>query len=321
MLKIKNFKATDQEFKDIIKIYNLVSHDEILDYLDSKKRWDIRDKTLISDKLLLYNHNNLIGFLAFNFGRDGNSKTAEFSIFLNPKYNNLNYMETLYQEMLIRINFFNCTKIFSGFWDHINYQLYRKFLNKNGFKCVQINKESFCVISKINVDEYKPLIKRLEEDGIKFFDSKNELTKHPNHYKKLEELSWKYEQDIPIPDGISHTREPFNQFLKEQIYFENNEYGIEIVAVKNNKYIAATDISINHKAQPKIGWTGSLGVLREFRRKGIATALKIKAINSLIKKGVTEIRTDNEENNPMYQINLKLGFEPAPTQFDYLKVL
>ena len=30
-----------------------------------------------------------------------------------------------------------------------------------------------------------------------------------NHYKKLEELIWSYNQDFPIPDGISHTRIPF----------------------------------------------------------------------------------------------------------------
>ena len=62
-----------------------------------------------------------------------------------------------------------------------------------------------------------------------------------------------------------------------------------------------------------------MGVLKDFRRKGIATALKIKAIEKLIEKGVTEIRTDNEENNPMYKINVSLGFEPVPFSLEYMK--
>lgn len=33
------------------------------------------------------------------------------------------------------------------------------------------------------------------------------------------------------------------------------------------------------------------------------------------------IETDNEENNPMYQINMKLGFEPLPAWVDYEKTL
>ena len=74
-----------------------------------------------------------------------------------------------------------------------------------------------------------------------------------------------------------------------------------------------------NKFEPNKGWTGALGVLRNFRRRGIATALKIKAIEKLLKKGVTELRTDNEKNNPMYKINVALGFKPVPFSLDYSK--
>ena len=66
---------------------------------------------------------------------------------------------------------------------------------------------------------------------------RNYPDKFPNHYKKLEELIWIYDQDMPIPDGIKHTRMPFEQVMQEQIDFEDNCYGTEIVAVKNNQYI------------------------------------------------------------------------------------
>ena len=39
----------------------------------------------------------------------------------------------------------------------------------------------------------------------------------------------------------------------------------------------------------------------------------------LLKKGVTEVRTDNEENNPMYKINVALGFKPVPFSLEYIK--
>ena len=85
------------------------------------------------------------------------------------------------------------------------------------------------------------------------------------------------------------------------------------------QYIGATDIEVYPEAEPHKGWTGGLGVLKEFRRKGIATALKIKAIEALLKKGITEVRTDNEENNPMYKINVELGFKPVPFSLEYMK--
>ena len=101
--------------------------------------------------------------------------------------------------------------------------------------------------------------------------------------------------------------------------FEKNSYGTEIVAVKDSAYIASTDITVYPKAEPHKGWTGGLGVLKKYRRKGIATALKIKAIEKLLEKGVTDVRTDNEENNPMYKINVALGFKPVPFSLDYSK--
>ena len=123
---------------------------------------------------------------------------------------------------------------------------------------------------------------------------------------------------MPIPEGIKHTRPSFEQFMKHSLNFEDNAYGVEIIAVLNAKYIGSTDISV-YPNQPHKGWTGGLGVIKEFRRKGIATALKIIAIEKLLEKKVTEIRTDNEENNPMYKINVALGFKPVPFSLDYSK--
>jgi GNAT superfamily N-acetyltransferase len=112
---------------------------------------------------------------------------------------------------------------------------------------------------------------------------------------------------------------PFEQAMKMQIDFEENTYGTEIIAVYDGKYIGSTDIEVYYNAEPNKGWTGGLGVLKEFRRKGIATALKIKAIESLLQKGVTDLRADNEENNPMYKINVALGFQPVPFSLEYMK--
>ena len=321
MIRIKKFTASDIEFKELARIDNLVNHDSISHPDDDKNDWEIRDKKLIRDRLLLYNHNKLIGVIYYSQGRDQNKRTAFYTLILDPKYNGKGYRNLLFNAMLKEIKVFNCNQVHTSIYDHPNYYEHKKLLEKEGFKLVQTNREYSCDITKVDIKEYYPLFKKLESRGIYFYDSKEEMKnfpdKFPNHYKKLEKLIWTYAQDFPIPDGIHHTRMPFKQAMKLQIDFEKNSYGTEIIATKNNQYIGSTDITVYPNAEPHKGWTGGLGVIKKYRRLGIATALKIKAIERLLKKGVTEVRTDNEKNNPMYKINVALGFKPVPFSFDY----
>mgnify|MGYP000685788328 CR=1 FL=1 len=322
MIEIKKFTETDEEFKELARIDNLVNHDSIDHPDDDKREWNIRDKNIIRNRLLLYKDNILIGALYYSQGRDENSKTAFYTLNLDPNYNNKGFRKLLYDKMLIEVKTFSCNLVHTSIYDHSNYNEHKKLLEKEGFKIVQINREYSCDITKIDLKKYNPLIRKLENDSIKFYDSKEEMVKNnkkfPNHFKKLEELEWTIEQDIPIPDDIKHTRLPYNHWLKLCHDFYDNSYGVDIVAVYKKQYIASTDIAIS-KSEPNKGWTGSLGVLKDFRRKGIATALKIKAIEKLLKKGITDLRTDNEKNNPMYKINVALGFKPVPFSLDYSK--
>ena len=319
MISIKNFTATDFEFKELARIDNLVNHDSIAHPDEDKNEWNIRDKSIIRDRLLLYKDNILIGVMYYSQGRDKNNKIIFFTLNLDPKYNNKGYRKLLYNKMLERVKIFNCNTVHTSIYDHPNYGEIKKLINKEKFKLVQTNREYSCDIRKVDTKKYYPLIKQLELEGIKFYDSKEEMLDWPNHYKKLEELIWSYDQDMPIPNGIKHTRTPFKQWMKLRTDFYKNSYGIDLVAVQNKKYVGSTDIFVFSKSDPFKGWTGGLGVLKKFRRKGIATALKIKAIEVLLKKGVTEVRTDNEKNNPMYKINVALGFIPVPFSLDYMK--
>jgi GNAT superfamily N-acetyltransferase len=319
MITIKNFTATDEEFKELARIDNLVNHDSTAHPDEDKNEWDIRDKSLIRNRLLLYKENILIGVMYYSQGRGENNKTTFFTLNLDPDYNNNGYRKLLYNKMLKRVEAFNCNKVHTSIYDHPNYEEIKKLITKEKFKLAQINREYSCDIRSIDIDKYKPLIKKLEAEGIRFYDAKKEMLNWTDYYKKLEALEWEIEKDIPIPDGIKHTRLPFKHWKKLCLDFYKNSYGVDLIAVFGDKYIGSTDIFVFNKSDPNKAWTGSLGVLKEFRRRGIAIAIKIKAIEILLKKGVTELRTDNEENNPMYKINVALGFKPVPFSLDYLK--
>ena len=69
MKEIIKFTETDFEFKEIARLYNLVSHDDQEHVDDIKDDWAIRDQSLIRDRLFLYQDNSVIGYLGYQQGR------------------------------------------------------------------------------------------------------------------------------------------------------------------------------------------------------------------------------------------------------------
>ena len=98
MITVKNFTETDLEFKELARIDNLVNHDSINHPDDDKNDWKIRDKSLIRDRLLLYNNDILIGVLYYSQGRDENKRTCFYTLHLDPAYNNNGYRKLLYNK-------------------------------------------------------------------------------------------------------------------------------------------------------------------------------------------------------------------------------
>ena len=80
MLRVKKFTKTDSEFKELARIDNLVNHDSINHPDDDKREWEIRDKSLIRDRLLLYQDSQLIGAMYYSQGRDKNNRTTFFTL-------------------------------------------------------------------------------------------------------------------------------------------------------------------------------------------------------------------------------------------------
>jgi GNAT superfamily N-acetyltransferase len=64
------------------------------------------------------------------------------------------------------------------------------------------------------------------------------------------------------------------------------------------------------------------GVLREYRGRGLAQALKLQTILLAKEEGMRYVRTHNDSNNtPMLAVNRKLGYKPEPGYYHLLCVL
>jgi GNAT superfamily N-acetyltransferase len=83
------------------------------------------------------------------------------------------------------------------------------------------------------------------------------------------------------------------------------------IALDGERYVGMS--SLERRETGEDLETGFTCVLREYRGKGIAMALKLLAIGYARQRGVPFIRTENDSTNrPMLRINEALGFARQP---------
>lgn len=107
--------------------------------------------------------------------------------------------------------------------------------------------------------------------------------------------------ETPLEIFSSHVLSPINDLTSKFLLVEDGE-------VKGLSQLWPS------KVNPKLAANGLTGVRRAYRRQGVATRLKQHGIAWAKDHGIEQIFTDNEENNPMFQLNLQLGFRRL---FDY----
>ena len=116
--------------------------------------------------------------------------------------------------------------------------------------------------------------------------------------------------DMPLPFPFVET--PFEGFAKF-ILDPEVDLTCKFIYLKDGALMGMSQLWPS-KVDLKLAATGLTGVRRQYRRQGVATKTKQHAIAWAKQHGIERIFTDNEENNPMYQLNLQLGFRHM---FDY----
>jgi GNAT superfamily N-acetyltransferase len=75
------------------------------------------------------------------------------------------------------------------------------------------------------------------------------------------------------------------------------------------------------EGEPGTAWTGLTNVAKPYRRKGVATALKVASLLAARREGIRSVGTINEAHIPMLQLNVQLGFEKVEATVCYGKTI
>ena len=182
---------------------------------------------------------------------------------------------------------------------------------KRGFIETQRNPESALFLEKFDPEPYQQLIFRLRRQYdimsyAEFAHLSPETWMHDAWRLEMDVMS-----DVPLPEPFSET--PFESWVKETESSTVDTNAL-FIALLDGTPIAMTQLLPNTVDKTIIG-TGLTGCRRDHRRRGLATGLKALSLAWAKERGFKSVWTDNEVDNPMYGLNLKLGFE---RQFDFV---
>ncbi len=175
----------------------------------------------------------------------------------------------------------------------------------------------------LRMEDYDPnafagTIERVEASGIALSTFGARRAADPDFFDKLFDLVNQVHLDVPSPDPATPMdRDNFIARLKARPGMLPEGYAI---AVDGDRYVG---LSTLYRAElESFLYTGLTGVRREYRRRGIALALKLKALNYAREIGAPLVKTWNASTNVgMLEINAALGFKKQPAWISYKRVL
>ena len=182
------------------------------------------------------------------------------------------------------------------------------FLKEHGFTEAARVLDLRLEVAKANVTPFLPVVEKVKARGITITSLAEERDRDRQCVKKLYELTTSLHEDDPgrapfVPPAY-HAREAL--LWLEMPYVLPDAY---FIARHGDVYVGVSDLSL-FEAVPGGVTQGFTGVRREYRRQGIATALKVCAIEYASRHSYRLIQSFNSPvQSAVLALNQKLGFQ------------
>ena len=193
---------------------------------------------------------------------------------------------------------------------------------KRGFREIGRRLESYIELARLDPARFGARIDDVRRSGIalrsiaEILDDRDGESRE-TFIRALYDAEAPIWEDIPYATPTPHW--PYGRF--RQMFFESGQIMADasIVAIDGE---AVAGLTMTGKRGSSDGATWITGVGRDFRGRGIATAIKVEALSRAKAKGLRALVTTNDEpNKAMREINAKLGYQPLPAHVQLEKPL
>lgn len=180
-----------------------------------------------------------------------------------------------------------------------------RFAQKRGFHEARRTFASQLDVAQF-ADTTEPLQARLQQEGI-VFRTYPELASDPERDHKLHRLCEEIRADFPAE--VPATPRTFDEWQAKTIH--NPQFVVEAFQVAvdtESRYVGYNSVSRNEEKPGEL-WTGQTGVVRSYRRRGIASVLKARGAVWAGENDYHSIHTTNDSTNAaMLVVNEHMGF-------------
>ncbi len=310
MITIEPFKYSDSEYSMLSALDAAVFLGPPVPIVEWQHEDKMRDKAYPFYRDWVLRDGDVIGYVeTFQSQFAYHPEKYEFRAFIDPEKDSADIRPIILAYTLERLKDKPLIALKSGMLD--NRPEAMRFFADYGFEKVTVEKLSKLRVDQFDAERYADVIAAVHAKGIEIVSVRELQAQDPAWREKLYELSITVSRDIPATGEKHHPA--FAEWCKKWLDAPTFDPNAWFVAIKEGHYLAQSLGTFNRAGEQAEFNTGSTGVRREWRRNGLATALKVRIIEHVKAEGVAEIFTSNDASNPMYQLNLDLGFEPEPS--------
>ncbi len=311
-LMIRPFEGTDEEYREVVRISTALWPDEAESTEEFRHDDQNRDKKWF--------HSRFVGRLdgrVVAVGTCGDlawcHKPGKYfvEVSVDPEYHRRGIGSRMYDFVVGELAERGPSKLVT--WTREDHPEYVKFITDRGYAFGMRYAVSRLAVDEFDFERWSPAVNRVLDQGLTIHTVGELAAVDPDWKRSYYDLQWELFQDVPFTDPP--TQQSFEQFCKR---FENPRFSMEShwFARDGERYVGSSGLWLSDADKEKL-YTGLTGVVRSHRRRGIASALKVKGVEWARERGARVIETDNEENNPMFDLNLQLGFRAVPAWTEY----
>ncbi|MHA1125481.1 MAG: GNAT family N-acetyltransferase [Candidatus Heimdallarchaeota archaeon] len=312
MFTIRPFIGTEDEYQALVDVENTVWPTK--SSLKSMKEFDQEYTNQFFSRIVATVENKLVAYaMIFDPIYSSEPDYYQLSITVLPDFRKQGIGSALYNKCL-KILMNRDPKLVSNV-TYENHEDALTFLKKRGFSRVQRLPSSLLKLDDFKLEQFENSLNEIKEKGYRIVSVEEYKKMDRKWAKKLWTLHIGCIQDVPSSTEIA--KKPFESYKTKIL--PKLDLNFFVIAL-DGKNPVGLSILWGDEDEPDKMYTSLTGTLRSHRRQKIATALKVTNIlKAKEKEGITFIETENDETNPMFQLNLALGFIDIPAKLVFHK--